>query len=189
MVNAYDYKELLAKHNVDPGKMGCVMLDTKPVPLADFLEDEWMREWEYVSDDPDKKWVKGFNTDEQHITLKYGLLANANTIKDDVDALLDDINFFESDMYIDHVSYFDQSDDYKCIIGHVMGDGELERANARLSYLPHIDTFVTYRPHVTLGYVKSEYLHQAISALSLHLYHYRLLPTGINYGALPEKED
>lgn len=55
--------------------------------------------------------------------------------------------------------------------------------NAALSVLPHVDSFATYKPHLTLAYLRPEVATYAgIPEASAWLIGQRLNVTGIDYG-------
>lgn len=139
-------------------------------------------EWAYVSPHPDRFWIKGMEAGD-HITLLYGLLSNGNTIRAAVDEVLD--GWQPGQVTVDHVGSFPSTfadEPYACIVGHIAVTPELIDAHARLSYLPHIDTFWQYKPHLTLGYVHREHEAAAIERLGAAVNGVPLTPLGLNYG-------
>jgi hypothetical protein len=177
-VNAYEVKAL-REMGIDPAKLGCVMLDVEPIDVTTILPPEWA----YVSTNPDHWWIKGYGV-TSHVTLLYGLLENANKIKAAVDEVL---TGWEQPglIWIDDIGHFPSTFDdepYSCLIGRVFVSDALRDAHARLSYLPHIDTFWDYKPHVTLAYVGTEFTEEASGMLRHGLASFRLAPRGLNYG-------
>ena len=81
-MNAYQVKAL-QRRGITISALGCVMLDVESPDLS-CIPDEWC----YTSAHPDRKWISG-RQDEGHVTLLYGLLDNANTIREDIDEVLD----------------------------------------------------------------------------------------------------
>lgn len=160
-------------------KLGCVMLDVEPLPVKQWLPAKWA----YYSTNPGLKHVQGYDA-VGHITLKFGLLSNANFIKPQIDAVLE--GWAPAEMIrIKSIDAFDSThpdEPYKCIIARLEQD-HLREANRRLSFLPHIDTF-PYDPHFTLGYVRDGYHTPAmdICRAELTANGMELLPTGLNYG-------
>ena len=69
--------EALKRRGINPATLGCVMLEVEPIDVRKYVDDDWA----YFSINPDHQWIDGIQT-EHHITLLYGLLENANTIKD-----------------------------------------------------------------------------------------------------------
>ena len=64
-MNAYEIRAL-KDMGIDPGKLGCVMLDVTTPDLAGVIPDEWC----YTSAHPDRFWVSGRQS-EGHVTLAY----------------------------------------------------------------------------------------------------------------------
>ena len=182
-LTAYKIKAL-QDFGIEVAKLGCVMLDVEPVDSAAIAPSSWA----YYAKNPERKWIKGLEAGD-HITLLYGLLQNANMIRSAIDEVLD--GWEPGEISIDHVGSFGSTFDdepYACIIGHIKVTPELIDAHARLSYLPHIDTFWEYKPHLTLGYVHKEFEQDAIATFSQATRGGALLtPKGLNYGWLPSE--
>jgi 2'-5' RNA ligase len=182
-LNAYKIKAL-REMGIEVSKLGCVMLDLEPIDAAAFAPSNWA----YYAKNPEYKWVKGFEV-RSHITLLYGLLKNANTIRWAVDEVLE--GWEPGQIVVDRIGSFPSNLDgepYACIIGHIRVTAQLLDAHARLSYLPHIDTFWEYKPHVTLGYVHEEFEDVAIKTFSQATQGGAVLtPRGLNYGWLPDE--
>jgi hypothetical protein len=180
-MNAYDVKDLLAAAwGIEVPKLGCVMLDIAPIDVTALIPEEWA----FVSTNPDHHWINGLNAGD-HITLLYGLLDNANDIRDAVDLVLK--GWQPGQPWIEHIGSFPstfEDEPYVCIVGHLALTPELLDAHARLSLLPHIDTHPQYRPHLTLGYVKVEHRDDVVALLD-KLVKPRLTPRGLNYGRKP----
>jgi 2'-5' RNA ligase len=78
---------------------------------------------------------------------------------------------------------FPSTDDenYAAIVAEVE-DQHLEEAHQRLSYLPHVNTFAQYRPHMTLCYVRLETAQKWMDVLNeaqFHIY----VTEGLDYGS------
>lgn len=158
----YDLPEvlkLLAVDDIWTNELGAVMLPIKDVALFEggrenFLEPDDL----YTSPDPNNFWVKGDVTHKAHVTLLYGLLAKAYEIQEVVDAALEG---WTRPLYFEEaeIDIFDSpkpdTEPYKCIVARV-NSPELIEAHQRLSFLPHINTYPEYKPHITLAYVKEE---------------------------------
>jgi hypothetical protein len=174
----------LQEFGIDVPKLGCVMLDVEPLPVVNWAPAEWA----YVSNHPDRRWIKGLDAGD-HITLLYGLLSNANVIRTAIDEVLD--GWEPGEVSIDHVGSFPstfEDEPYACIVGHIKVTPELIDAHARLSYLPHIDTFWEYRPHLTLAYVHKRFEQDAIDEFTRCVVHGEPLKVvGLNYGWLPDE--
>lgn len=182
-MNAYSV-EALKRRGIVVSKLGCVMLDVDGPPISKLLPTTWL----YSSSNPDRRWISGAQ-DEGHVTLLYGLLDNANAIREDVDEVLG--GWEPGQITTDHVGVFPSTfddEDYSCIVAHLAVTDDLLDAHARLSLLPHIDTHPTYRPHVTLAYVRKEFEKDAVRLIEQELGcvvgGLDFTPLGLNYGDL-----
>lgn len=176
-MNAYDVKTL-TKLGINPADLGCIMLDVEKIDVSTLLEADWA----YVSTNPERKWINGLNAGD-HITLLYGLLLAPEFIKEGTDEVL--AGWDSGEIAIDFVDSFPspyRDETYSCIVGRIKVTPELVDAHSRLSYLPHIDTFWQYKPHVTLAYVGVEHESDAINILGSELDGKPLKALGINYG-------
>jgi 2'-5' RNA ligase len=183
-MNAYEVNAL-KRRGIVVSRLGCVMLDVSGPKVSRVLPNTWL----YHSTHPDRRWITGAQ-DEGHVTLLYGLLDNANTIREDIDEVL--AGWEPGIVQAARIGVFPSPFDdepYSCIVAHLEVTDELKDAHARLSLLPHIDTHPEYKPHVTLAYVRREdegaavhLLEQELGcvkgALSFH-------PLGLNYGYPP----
>ena len=178
-MNAYKI-QALKDMGIDVAKLGCVMLDVEQLTAKALLDQEWA----YYAKEPERfPWVKGYEVDS-HVTLLYGLLQNANDIRSAVDEVLTGWDPFKAPVNPDYISAFQStidSEPYSCIVMHIFPDQSLIDAHARLSLLPHIDTFWEYKPHVTIGYVHADKEEAAIDRL-VHSEWNTLKVKGLNYG-------
>jgi len=155
-LSSHQFSDVYKSLGIDVRELGCVMLDVKPFPIKKFVEDA--QSDLYYSEDEKKYWIKGcVGEDTAHVTLLYGLMKPATEYKKEVDAVLKDWSLDRVE--IDTIDYFESRYDdeaYYCVIAKIKVTPELEEGNARLRFLPHIDTFPTYTPHVTLAYIKKD---------------------------------
>jgi hypothetical protein len=49
---------------------------------------------------------------------------------------------------------YDPNEPYDCVVAEVWSE-QLVDMNTQLRVLPNIDTFIEYRPHITIGYFKA----------------------------------
>lgn len=182
MLSAYDV-EALRRYSVNPSKLGCVMLDVRMPDLSEVLPPEWA----YTSPNPDHRWITGIQS-EGHVTLLYGLLPFL-VDRRGVDEVLAGWN--PEQVCADELEVFSSpfpDEPYSCIVARDAGPAPfLMNAHARLSLLPHINTFPEYKAHVTLAYVHREYTDDAVAALRkrftrVGLFRVRFNPIGLNYG-------
>ena len=187
-MNAYEVKAL-SRRGINVGRLGCVMLDVTSPAMSKLIPSAWL----YTSPHPDRRWISGAK-DEGHATLLYGLLDNANTIREDIDEVLGgwerprvlttrEVGVFPS-------AFADEP--YSCIVAHLDVSEALLDAHARLSLLPHIDTHPTYRPHVTLAYVHRDYEADALHLIDGELACVKggldFVTTSLNYGYMPSSD-
>lgn len=183
-LTAYDFPQVYERVGMKLGNFGCIMLDVESVPVSDILGVS--SSWFYYSKNSMLNYVKGPVAEKRaHATLLYGLTPDKNAganQRDSVDELLKDLDL--SSVIVDHVDYFPSqfNEPYACVVAKLQTDGDLGEANRRLRFLPHIDTFVEYKPHVTLAYVRQEELDNALLPLNRFLKGRTLPATGINYG-------
>lgn len=154
-VNANQFREMYSAMNINIDKLGCIMLDVDGSVMPKMPNEDYL----YFTKNPDRFWIKGFVAGHTpHVTLLYGLLESGNTVyREYVDKVLSGwgIESVESD----HVSFFESpytDDPYYCIVAHIKVSNELLEGNQRLQLLPHINTFPTYKPHITIAYVKKD---------------------------------
>lgn len=183
-LGVYDFPQVYDRLGMQLGHFGCIMLDVEAVPVTDILDrpDDWF----YFSDRDELRYVKGpVAATTAHATLLYGLTPDDNAgikQKTSVDELLDGLDL--SSVIIDHIDSFPPQYNlpYACVVAKLKTDNDLGEANRRLRFLPHIDTFVEYVPHVTLAYVKKNELDYALETFTDELSGEKLSATGINYG-------
>lgn len=187
-VNSRSFPQVYQNLGIDPGNLGCIMLDVQPIVVSDVIADSDL----FVSDDPSLGYVKGnVSEDVPHVTLLYGLLRPGPELQQHVDAVLD-INdgviadWFPKEVVIDKVDFFysgDPEQHFVTIVALLQVTPELAEANGRLRLLPHIDTFMEYRPHITLAYVSDSSDWQGyIKTLNERLAGQSVRSVAVNYG-------
>ena len=178
------YKDL----DVNLDKLGCVMLDVEPLKSMIAKDYKGM----HYSKNPNRKWIKGWVAGNvAHVTLLYGLLDNAHNWEKHIEAVLD---FWKMDsIEIEDISYFDSpydDEEYYCIVAHIKVTDELMEGHQRLEFLPHINTFSGYKPHMTICYIRhDEKLRDDYIAKFKKLWKGKELKVkeGRNLGYLPKK--
>jgi 2'-5' RNA ligase len=179
-----DFPNIYKRLGMEIGHFAAIMLDVEPIDVQGILgqDDDWF----YYSDKDVLRYVKGPVASVQaHATLLYGLTPNDNAgidQKQSVDELLKGLDL--SSVTVDEVDHFppQYNEPYGCIVAKLKADDNLLEANRRLRFLPHIDTFLEFKAHVTLAYVNADDVQDAIPVLSDALNGTKLQAIGINYG-------
>jgi 2'-5' RNA ligase len=165
-INSYNFLNIYKDLNIDLKKLNCVMLDLnidneiKDI-IATIDPNSFYESQNYT-------WIKGYVGNSAHCTLLYGLLDNVKV--EHCQEVLEGINLNE--LRIKEYSFFESpnEEEYYCIVAKLEVDSELLEAHKRLNFLPHINTFLDYMPHVTIAYIKKdeELKNKIIQALSKH---------------------
>jgi hypothetical protein len=172
--SSHQFTTLYTELGININQLGCVMLPVEPFDLfgegrSDLLSQDDL----YVSNHPDKFWIKGDVSDRAHITLLYGLMTPAYEQKESIDTVMagwDRPEYLIPDWVTIFPSRDEEEPGYAAIVAEVQ-DEHLIEANQRLSYLPHISTFPEYRAHMTLAYVKMEQAMKWKDVLNLATFH------------------
>lgn len=175
--------------NVNLAELGYVMLDLA-APSLDLPAN--LAEGLYESKVEERFWINGYGFSKNpHMTLLYGLLESAQEWKDEVDAVL--TGWECPAVRVDHVGFFNspfEDDPYYCIVAHLELSPEIIEGNKRLELLPHINTYLNYKPHVTIAYVKKDEVlrNSMIRFFQQKLKGRMLKVTGVNYGGDADKD-
>lgn len=181
-LSSHQFEEIYKPLGIVVNDLGCIMLDVDGKRIKNLFYDDEL----YVSPDKKKFWIKGFVSEKTpHITLLYGLLKSGTVYKKYVDKVLD--GWWVNSLTIKEVSYFDSSmedEPYYCIVAKIETTPELLEGHERLQFLPHIDTFTGYTPHVTIAYIKKNksLLRRSLMQYNKLLRGKTLKVVGINYG-------
>lgn len=153
-LNFNSFKDVYKMLGVPIGNMGCVMANVAPLPdmTSDLVDPDTL----YVS--PTKNWMQGFVADKSlHMTVLYGLLQDAAFLKPAIEKVMEGYELEEVE--IEDVSFFStpygEEEPYYCIIAKIKKTPEVMEGHQRLSFLPHVNTFPEYSPHLTIAYIKS----------------------------------
>lgn len=151
---ARSFPQVYVDLGIDLGRLGCLMLDTEPIKVSDLIPQSSL----YFADPEKHKYIQGVVSETvPHVTLLYGFLRSAKELQKHIDAVLD--GWKPEDLTIRNIDFFpsNEADEYYVtIIAHVEVTDNLKEANTRLSYLPHLNTFPDYKPHITLAYVRQD---------------------------------
>lgn len=179
-LNANQFPEVYKQLGISTRKLGCIMLDTEPLQVSDVIPLEEL----YFSEA--MPYAKGVVSEEvPHVTLLYGLMRSGPELQVHVDAVLQ--GWSAADVVIDHVDFFESTnvdEPYYCLVAKLKVTDTLSEGNARLRFLPHIDTFPTYKPHITLAYInkKANVRDYLIASLNERFAGKSVKVLGVNYG-------
>lgn len=154
-VTAQQFSQVYQQLGINVSDLGCIMLKTEPLQVSDIINQEDLY---YASDPINHAYVNGIVSESKpHCTLLFGLMESGQVWKEQVDEVLDGwgINEVQIQGVISFESNYDD-EAYYCIVVELALTPELIEGNARLRFLPHIDTFPTYKAHITLAYIKQD---------------------------------
>lgn len=154
MKTAHDFADVYNDLGISLTGLGCVMLDVEPIDSS-FINDDDL----YVSPNPDRFWINGRST-APHMTLKFGLLPEVR--QSHVRRVIEDLGYPPAVTIQGLDKFYSPYDDedYECIVARIVVDGafgdgrQIMDLHNRLNFLPHVNTFPEYNPHVTIAYVK-----------------------------------
>lgn len=156
-LSANQFPDLYKSLGIDLNKLGCVMLDlVDPIDMP--LSYTFQPEAFYTAKNPAHFWINGYAGDKNpHMTLLYGLLTPAYEQALNVAEVMEDWSV--STVTIKDVGYFPsplEDEEYYCIVGMIEVTPKLLEGSQRLEFLPHINTFAVYKPHVTIAYIRKD---------------------------------
>jgi hypothetical protein len=171
-----EFKTVTDSLGIFPDELGVVMLDFEAINNPGMPN-----EWFYYSSDAETWWTKGWVGGMAHLTLKYGFLKPASELKNEIGALVKGLTLPTVDV-AEATSFQTPGAPYSAVVLKLAEDEKLLEFHRRLSYLPHIDTFTPWVPHVTLAYVHADKASQAVALASKTMVGRRLIPRGLNLG-------
>jgi 2'-5' RNA ligase len=177
-IKSTDYPAIYEMLGIDTGNLGCIMIDTEELIISDIIKDEDY----YYSDE--HQYVNGNVSEEvPHLTLLYGLMRSGKELRPHVDIVLSGWQL--PTIKVKEVGFFyGHGGEYVTLVAHIEVTDELKQGHARLSLLPHINTFDEYHPHITLAYVKaSSDWEQYIKDLKFKFDGAEIVAKAINYGS------
>lgn len=184
-LNSYMFEDVYKGLQIDLDELGCIMLNVEPVRGINIDKD-----WLYYTKDTKKFWIDGYVFDKvAHLTLLYGLLDSGHNWEKHVETVLKEWKM--DTVEVESIGYFDspyKEEEYYCIVAHIKVTDELMEGHQRLEFLPHINTFNGYKPHVTLAYVKKdEQIRDSVIAMFNNMIGYKLPVKSLNLGDKPSK--
>ncbi len=181
-ITASQFPQVYADLGIDPGKLGCMMLNTEPIVVSNLILYDDL----YYSDPEKHPYMQGIVSEEvPHVTLLYGLLRSGPELKKHIDAVLD--GWTPQDVSIEAIDVFpsnDPDESYVTLIAKLEMTPNLIEANARLKLLPHLDTFpMGFQGHITLAYLNDSSDYQGyIQKLNQAFQGKTVKALGLNYG-------
>ncbi len=177
---------------INLSKLGCLMLDTEAIKNSFSISVDdgtglmTTHFPEYKAKNKDRFWIDGYVADKTpHLTLFYGFLNEAGSYKKHIDILLNDWEIEEVE--VESVGFFEspyEDEEYYCIVAHIKKTDELVDGNNRMQFLPHVTTFIGYKPHITIAYIKKDEAirDDFIKHLYKELVGKKLKVQGLNFG-------
>jgi hypothetical protein len=183
-LSAMHHRGLYENLGIDLSNVGCIMLDTEPIKVADIIAPEDL----YYANDPVKNpHTKGAVSEQApHVTLLQGLVKPGPELKAEVDTMLE--GWTADSVTIKEIAYFagaDPKEPFDCIVAILDTSGKLQEGNERLQMLPHVTMYPGgYRAHISLAYIQRhpERRDAYIKALNARYAGKKLGVRGINYG-------
>lgn len=155
-LSSHQFTDMYKELGIDVTELGCVMLDVEPIHVLQMVENA--EDDLYFTKDPKKFWIKGAVAEKTaHATLMYGLLEHATKMRKYINRVLKDWTL--RSVEVESVGKFDSQypdEPYYCVVAHLKVTPRLLEGNERLKFLPHINTFAGYKPHITLAYIKKD---------------------------------
>jgi hypothetical protein len=132
-------------------KAGYVMIDVEN-PLGNNLADKY-KDWQYVSPNPDLYWMNGLMS-KWHVTARGPLdpRVRQKHCKQVLEAVELPDAFITGDIEIFPSPYPETP--YDCAV-LLIEDDSLFEINQQLAVLPGVQTYIPYKPHLTIGYFEA----------------------------------
>ena|SRR5712691_1939843 len=181
-VSASQFPQVYVDLGIDPGKLGCVMLDVEPIVVSNLILYDDL----YMADPEKHPHMQGIISEtEAHVTLLYGFLRSAMELRKHIDAVLE--GWTPEDVSIEAIDVFpsnDPDENYVTLVAKLEMTPNLIEANARLKLLPHLDTFpMGFQGHITLAYLNDSSDYQGyIQKLNQAFQGKAVKVVGLNYG-------
>jgi len=159
-LKSHDFKEVYKGLGINLSTLGCVMLNLEPIVIKDELMTFPELEASfYYAKDKSRFWIDGWVCGRSpHITLLYGLLETARNYEWHINQVMEGWELPGAE--IESIGYFDspyEDEPYYCIIAHIKVTDKLLEGHQRLEFLPHVNTFAGYKPHMTIVYIEKSF--------------------------------
>lgn len=156
-LSSHNFENVYEWLGINLNTLGCIMLDLRPLKLnyLDFVGTYYL----HRSSNEERFWINGwiFGSDTPHITLLYGLLKSGRDYSIHVEEVLSGWKI--NNVEIEDIGYFESpytDEPYYCIVAHIKVTPQLLEGHQRLEFLPHINTFAGYKPHMTIAYIEKD---------------------------------
>lgn len=157
-LNSHNFEQVYKWLGINLDKLGCIMLDVIPLKNMYSIEIDGAGVALYYAKNKTRFWIDGWVVGKvAHITLLYGLLEEGRNYEPHIQKVLE--GWKMKNVEVDHIGYFDspyKDEPYYCIVAHIKVTPELLEGHQRLEFLPHINTFAEYKPHMTIGYIRKD---------------------------------
>jgi 2'-5' RNA ligase len=154
-LSSHQFSKVYKWLGINLSKLGCVMLDLEPLENMYSIEAEGAGIALYYAKNKERFWIDGWVCDKlAHITLLYGILEEGKNYQPHIKEVLK--GWEMNDVEIEDIGYFDSpypDEPYYCLVAHIKTTPKLLEGHQRLQFLPHIDTFTGYKPHMTICYL------------------------------------
>lgn len=159
-LKSHDFPEVYKWLGINLNTLGIVMLDVEPIIITHWIGQDgvsaYLQDFPlYYAKNKERFWIDGLVLDKGHVTLLYGLLEQGKNYEPHIKKVLEG---WEMDsVEIESFGYFESpypDEEYYCIVAHIKVTPELMEGHQRLEFLPHINTFAGYKPHMTVAYIQ-----------------------------------
>lgn len=157
-LNSHQFEEVYKWLGINLDKLGCIMLDLEPLENMYSIEVEGAGVALYYAKNKERFWIDGWVVNKlAHITLLYGLLEEGKNFKMHIERVLE--NWKLEEVEIEDIGFFNspyEDEPYYCLVAHIKVNDELLEGHQRLEFLPHVNTFTGYKPHMTICYLRKD---------------------------------
>lgn len=163
MKNAHEFDGLY-DDLFDFTKAGYVMIDTT-MPWVQFPVA--LTKYEYTSPDPNLYWMKGMPS-KWHVTARGPL---DSKVRQEHCLQVMSSMLLPSTLHLGDIEVFPSpypEVPYDCVVA-LVDDEKLFELNQQLAVLPGVQTYIPYKPHLTLGYFEAGHTDKIVSMVRENL--------------------